>query len=180
MRVLIITLKEHLNAALSNLNSELDICALITDEPEPSAEIMAKHALTDVPIFPFYQLKECVESFYFDKIIIIASYFPNFNIAGMLLQYKIPAEKIVAFDDFKHASEYNTLSKMFNHYAQNAENYRMIVTGASGPYHSVNINLLELPTAKFATPSQDLYYDYQVMSKLCHMGGGDCATLNML
>lgn len=66
MRVLLMSLSDVLPLALTQvLNPALECCAIVVDEPEKSKKLLGDNPLSNI-IYPFYELKECIEKFYFD------------------------------------------------------------------------------------------------------------------
>ena len=71
MRILLVTFSEYLPAVL---NPALEYCAIVVDEPDIAKKILANVQPLRDKIFPFYELKECVENNYYDFVLLISTF----------------------------------------------------------------------------------------------------------
>ena len=74
MRVLLVTWTDQLLQKLSILNPELEYCAIVTDEVEPAKKILEQVGLPKNLLYPLYELKECVQNFYYDYVLCVGNW----------------------------------------------------------------------------------------------------------
>ena len=171
MRVVVVTLANHIDAYLSVTNPALDICAFVADEPEPAKAIAAKFNRNKVPFFPYYRLKECLDGFYFDYVINASRISVSNKITEDLMKYNVPTEKLISLFDLDKPNYYDGFAKLMSHYKQHPDHYKMFATGISYFNLAIDIQQFTLPTLSFARDSQDIYYDYRIAREVIHGGG---------
>ena len=173
MRVLIVALTYQLPIFLSVMNPELNVCAIVTDEPKPAKEITEKYDQADVPIIPYWHLKECIESYQFDYVINVSDFGSIFTMMTEELQdYGVPSDKIVAILGLLQPNHVDALTKLMDRYKQDVEKFKIFATGSSTPQAAIDIDKFELPTINCAHAAQDLYYDFKIAQELIDSGGG--------
>ena len=175
MRVVVVTLANHIDAYLSVTNPALDICAFVADEPNKAQPIAAKHNRGNVPFFPYHHLKECLDSFYFDKVINATRSPVHSTVVNDLLSYDVPNNKIITLINLDTPILVDTLTKLLEVYKQNVNHFKIFVTGVSHTYHAIDINQFKLPAISFSYDSQDIYFDYKIAQKVVSFssrGGG--------
>ncbi|MBR1580639.1 MAG: hypothetical protein IJ668_09095 [Selenomonadaceae bacterium] len=172
MRVLVITLANYVGVYLSVTNPALDICAFVTDAPEPTKVLVSKFGRANVPVMPYYRLKDCLEDFYFDKVIDATDGLMHGKVMEELSRFSVPNDKILTLINLNAPICVDTITKLLIHYKQHITRYKMFVTGVSHTYHAIDISKFQLPTISFAYDSQDLYFDYKIAQQIIAMGGG--------
>ena len=173
MRILIVALTDQLPAFLSVMNPELDVCAIVADNPEPAKAIAAQFNRAAVPIFPYWHLKECLEQFYFDYVINESMLFNGMSaINNDLLQYEVIPDKIVALINLNQPKSIDSLTKLLMIYKQNPDKFKMFSTGISYILDAIDIRQFTLPVLHCARAGQDLYYDYKIAKEVINTGGG--------
>lgn len=93
--------------------------------------------------------------------IIIASQF-NTEILEQLLKYNISYEKILQFSKYS-ASQWNYVEFIVKNLIENKKSFNTLITGISYLYKGINVNKFCKPAYNLANPSQDLYYDYNIV-----------------
>jgi len=97
MRVLLVTWTDKLLQNLSILNSELEYCAIVTDEVEIAKKNFERANLRTDLLYPLYELKECVKNFYYDYILCVENGWWQTSLSDTLKEYDVPCEKILNF-----------------------------------------------------------------------------------
>ena len=106
MRILLVTLNEVLPVILSEiLNSDLEYCAIVVDEPKATKKIVVGAGLSKDLVYPSYELKECLENFYYDCCVCITDRQTIYLIPDKLRLYNLPNEKFVHLFDL--TGDYN-------------------------------------------------------------------------
>ena len=180
MRVLFVTFTEYLPFALTQvLNPALEYCAIVVDEPD-----IAKKMLENVPplrdkIFPFYELKECVENNYYDFVLMNIPM--HFRIQDeiretLLKNYGVPKNKFI---EISFDSNFNfQVERALRYYKEHAAEFEMFATGPSRIRWALIPKLFKRKLFNFGCDGQDLYYDYQIAKFiLSDTGGGGSGTL---
>ena len=163
MRILLVTMTDLLPVSLTHvLNSALDYCAIVVDEPA-----IAKNMLKNVPplrdkIFPFYELKECLEDNYFDFVLFISDGRSSWNIDEKFIKYGLPREKVFNLNISHGVTRNHILEKTLRCYKEHAKEFEMFATGTSIIAVGLDANKFKYKLFNFGRTSQDLYYDYQV------------------
>ena len=174
MRILIVALTDQLPAFLSVMNPELDVCAIVADNPEPAKAIAAQFNRAAVPIFPYWRLKECLETFYFDYAINLSRIGSTVNtITNDLLQYDVPSDKMVSFLHLAEPQHVDSFTKLMNICKQNINTIKAFSTGNSIPLDAIDITQFSFPTVNCARAAQDLYCDFKIAKEVINTGGGE-------
>ena len=163
MRVLLVTLTDLLPFVLTNvLNPALDYCAIVVDEPDP-----AKKMLTNVPplrdkIFPFYELKECIENYHYDFLIYTPTDYSNRGtFANAINKYKPDKNKVLELFQI-NVPENFLVERALRYYGQHAKEFEMVSIGMSYLQDAIVPKLFKKKLFNFGIASQDLYYDYKI------------------
>lgn len=170
MRILLITLSDLLPLVLIKiLNPALECCAIVVDEPEKSKKLLGDNPLSNI-IYPFYELKECIEKFYFDCIVCPSPFweFPNYEYAK---KSGIPNDLLVSFS-LIHAPENFFVERALRHYKEHVSEFEMFATGSSYVHHSLDTKKFTHKLFNFGHPSQDLYYNFQIAKYVLTEAGG--------
>ena len=172
MRVLIVAVTDHLPAFLSAMNPATEVCAFVVDESEPAQAIANKFNRGGVPIFPYWHLKESLESFYFDYVINATRVQLCGTVIKELQNYDVTSDKMLSLVDLDVPTHIDSFTKLMTHYKNTAERYNIFATGISYIHNAIEINQFELPTLNFARGGQDLYYDFKIAKEVINTGGG--------
>ena len=136
MRVLLVTFTEYLPSALLQvLNPDLEYCAIVVDEPEVAKKMFANVPPLRDKIFPFYELKECVENNYYDFVLLIATFEINADILRNLKEYGLPNEKFVEISF--HPNFNFQVERALRYYKEHVQDFEMFATGASRIRHAL-------------------------------------------
>lgn len=170
MRVLLVTLTDMFPFALTQvMNPELEYCAIVVDEPEP-----AKAMLKNVPqlrekIFPFYELKECIQNFHYDFLLLVH---PEWNsLSKKFTECGLPKNKLVSLSRI-HTPDNFLLERALRYFSEHAAEFEMFATGVSYAEYGLDTTKFKRKLFNFGNTSQDLYFDYQIAKRaLAAMGG---------
>ena len=73
MRILLIALHDVLPTAFTQiLNPANEYCAIVTEEVEPARNFIKNINLPEKLVHSFYELRECIENFYYDVVLCIS------------------------------------------------------------------------------------------------------------
>ena len=160
MRILLVTLTDILPHALTQvLNPANDYCAIVLDDEETAKKILANVPPLRDKVRPFYELKECVEKFYYDVALCICDGRFTWKIHRQLIKYGLPRTKFFHI----HVGTLNfNVEKTLRYYKEHAADFEMFATGISYTSVALDANNFKYKLFNFALSSQDLYYDYQV------------------
>ena len=160
MRILLVTFSEYLPFALTKvLNPELEYCAIVVDEPDISKNMFKDYPQITNVIFPFYELKECVNNVYYDLAISIS--LGAEILSTELRKYGVQQNKLIPLTAL-HTPDNFYLERAFRYYVKNKEKFYMFATGLSYVQHGLIPKLFSRKIFNFGRASQDLYYDYQI------------------
>ena len=171
MRVLLVTLTDLLPYALTKvLNPSLEYCAIVVDDAT-----VAKNMLKDVKplqnlIYPFYELKECIQNFHYDVVICYS--FGHDTFESNLRRYGVSKNKLVNLVSL-HSHENFLLERALRYYSEYAGEFEMFATGMSYTECGLEPQNFKLKLFNFGRGTQDLYYDYKIAQFVfTHAGGG--------
>ena len=176
MRVLLMTLSDILPLALTQvLNPALEHCAIVVDEPEKAKKFLAGTPLENI-VYPFYELKECVENFHFDCILCPSPFheFPNYE---SVTKSGIPKNSLVSLPVI-HTAENFFVERAIRYYKKHAAEFEIFATGVSYAEFGIMPKKFKRKLFNFGHTSQDLYYDYQIAKYVLKKSGG--VTLSTL
>lgn len=97
MRVLLVTWTDQLLQKLQILSPQLEYCAIVVDELEPAQKILERVKLPKTLLHPMYELKECVQDFYYDYIICIENGWWGKTLSSKVHEYGVPWNKNLNF-----------------------------------------------------------------------------------
>ena len=164
MRVLLITLTDVLPFVLTNvLNPALDYSAIVVDEVDK-----AKKSLSDFPqlrdkIFPFYELKECIEKTHYHAVLFMCENPAWYAIIEQIKEYGVSSNKFLNVHLACATSKgHFLLERNLRYYKEHAAEFEMFATG--GCYTALGLDNTKFKYKLFnmGKGSQDLYYDYQI------------------
>lgn len=160
MRVMLVTWSDHFFEKLSILNADLEYCAIVVDEVEPVKKILEKVGLPNDLLYPLYDLKECVNSFYYDYIICIENGIES-DLTKYAKLYGVPENKLINLSDVY--SEGNFLLEAYLRYwKEHVTEFEIFATGISYVEEALDITYFKRNLFNFAFASQDLYYDFRI------------------
>ena len=176
MRVLLVTFSDLLPFALTKvLNPALGYCAIVVDEPDISKKMLENYPSLRDKIFPFYELKECVENFHYDFILSVLDFRSIFKMANDYQKKGVAFEKLVNVCLKDNGRENDFLLKRALHYYQeHLTEFKIFATGLSYTRDGILPNQFDKKLFNFGRGGQDLYYDYQIAKfilEVCKGGG---------
>ena len=160
MRILLFTVNDLLPTVLNDiLNPELEYCAVVVDDPKAAKNISSKFGLSEKIFYPFYELKECIENFYYDYCVCV-SYPQTVNLMPEQCRlYDLPKNKFVHIFDV--TSEYNfKMKKILCRLKNHSQEFEIFSTG------NFNFSKSNFGRKIFDCSGQDLYYSYKVAEKI--------------
>lgn len=178
MRILLVTLTDMLPYALSQvLNPSLEYCAIVVDEPAIAKQIFKNYPQVTNLVHPFYELKECIENFYFEVALCISGGSMSHEILPKeMRKYGLPVNKLINLHNLNSSRNFNVAIAM-QYYKNHYKEFDIFATGIS--YTALGlVPALFSPHHKlfnFSRDSQDLYYDYQTAKFVLNqnvLGGG--------
>lgn len=171
MRILLVTLTDLLPVTLGNvLNPKNEYCAIVVDEPEPARELFRKAGLPENIIYPLYELKECIENFYYDCLLFVSDG-RNIGHKEKFRQYGLPKNKFVHLNVVDNPFNF-LVKRALQYYQQHSSEFEMFATGISYAELSLDTNQFKRKLFNFGRGSQDLYYDYQIAKFVLSKTGG--------
>ena len=174
MRILLVTFTEYLPFAFTQvLNPELEYCAIVVDEPDIAKRMLAKVPPIRDRIFPFYELKECVENNYYDFVLLIATFdFNEINadILRNLKEYGLPNEKFVEISFYPNFNF--QVERALRYYKEHVQDFEMFATGASRIRHALIPKFFKRKIFNFGCDGEDIYYHYKIANEVMRLGGG--------
>lgn len=181
MRVLLVTLSNYLPFALQQvLNPALEYCAIVVDEPDITKKMLENYPPLRDKVYPFYELKECVENNYYDVAIwIFGDIVDDWTIfTEEFKRCDMPKNKFLSLVHVNLPYNFQ-VEYALRYYKNHSAEFDMFATGIS----YTELGLLPeifLPKHKlfnFARASQDLYYDYQVAKYVLEVCGGGILSM---
>ena len=174
MRVLLVTWTDQLLQKLSMLNPELNYCAIVVDEVEPAKKILEQVGLPKNLLYPLYELKECVQNFYYDYILCSehgwASELPKAVRELGVSKDKILGLNFIGGDNF-------LVERSLRYFKEHAEEFEIFATGISYTEVGLDVTRFKKKIFNFGHSSQDLYYNFQVAKRAVSYGvGGGFST----
>ena len=165
MRVLLVTMSDQINFLLSNvLKPDLDYSAMVVDSPEVTKKFFEDAGVNFENIFPFYELEECLDNFYYDFVLCVSNSGTVWNIHERFRDYGLPQNKFLHFCLALNSANNDFLVKRsLKYYQEHFEEFDMFATGIS--YTAVALDATKFEGRKlfnFGRSSQDLYYDYKI------------------
>ena len=178
MRILLVTLSDILPFALTQvLNPELEYCAIVVDEPDISKKMFKDYPQITNVIFPFHELKECIENFYYDIAVCISSSRLRYDVLpNELKHYGLDANKIISLQDI-HTDANFSIEKSLRYYKEHVAEFEMFAIGMSYTELSIIPKLFKRKLFNFGRGSQDLYYDYQIAKYILEVCGGGILSM---
>ena len=166
MRVLLMTLSDILPLALTQvLNPALEHCAIVVDEPEKAKKFLAGTPLENI-VYPFYELKECVDNFHFDCAVSI-----ELGIGDWGKKYGIAKNKFVNLFQI-YTYENFLMERALRYYSEHAAEFEMVATGMSYTESAISPQYFKRKLFNFGRGTQDIYYDYQIAKYVLKKSGG--------
>ncbi|MBR5914580.1 MAG: hypothetical protein IKZ58_09490 [Selenomonadaceae bacterium] len=163
MRVLLVTLSDILPFALTQvLNPELEYCAIVVDEPDITKKILENYPPLRDKIFSFYELKECVENFYYDILLCISDNRIVWKMCDYLKKYQVTSEKFFHVYLSNDKDNLFLMERSLHYYKEHATEFEIFATGISNICVALDATKFKKKIFNFGRDSQDLYYDYQI------------------
>lgn len=176
MRILLVTVSDLLAPTFQIcLNLENDYCAIVVDDVQAAKKILVPHGCPEEKIFPFYDLKECVENFYFDVLLFVADgrLFWG-DLPKDFLKYGVPQNKIVHMDlTSMNVENAFLMEHALRYFREHSGEFEMFSTGISYIEKCMDAKKFKRPLFNLGRGSQDLYFDCQIAKfVLSDTGGG--------
>ena len=173
MRILLVTFSDILPVALTQvLNPELEYCAIVVDEPDIAKKIFKDYPQVTNVIFPFYELKECIENFYYDYLLCVSDVRLMWRIGDDLKNYEIPSEKFLHLSIANQQDNIFLLERALHYYKEHISEFEIFATGISTICAAFDADKFKKKIFNFGRGSQDLYYDYQIAKYILEVCGG--------
>lgn len=169
MRVLLVTWTDQLLQKLSILSPQLEYCAIVVDEVEPAQKILERVNLPKSLLRPLYELKECVNDFYYDYVLCLEDGWSD-NFLKLLEEYEVPKNKILAMN-IPDRNDF-LIERSLRYFKDHASEFDMFATGMSYAETDLDVNQFKYKLFNFGRSSQDLYYNFQVAKRAVAYGGG--------
>lgn len=171
MKILLVTLTDLLPTALgAALNPANEYCAIIVDDVQPARQILEQTNFPAERILPFYDLKECLEDFYYDFVLCVSDGRIVGTISKHFSNLGLPRDKYV------HVclTTGQIIERALNYYEKHAADFEMFATGLSYVASGLDMHQFKRKMINFGSDSQDLYYDYQIAKRVLtpKAGGG--------
>lgn len=176
MRILLITLTDVLPYAFMKvLNPGNDYCAIVVDDDEKAKKMLENVPQLKEKIFPFYELPECIENFYYDFVLCICDGRFFWNIHNRVSKCGLPRTKF--FHVFVGTSNFD-IEKTLRYYKEHAAEFKMFATGISYTSVALDVDKFKHKLFNFAVSSQDLYYDYKIAKYVLEVCGGGISSMH--
>ena len=176
MRILLVTFSEYLPFALTQvLNPANEYCAIVVDEPDISKKMFENIPQLKNKIFPFYELKECVENNYYDLVLLVSTFAIDSDIRANLKEYGVSDKKFV---EIVFPVMFNfQVERALRYYNEHIAEFEMFATGLSYTRYALIPKLFKRKLFNFGCDGQDLYYDYQVAKFILQVCGGGILSM---
>ena len=115
--------------------------------------------MRDHLIYPFYELKECIENFYYDCTLSIANDVVGDILNSNLKYCEVPQKKYVSLRNLNYPNNF-FLKETLHYYEQHSTEFKIFATGMSYTSYGLNFYQFKNEMINFGFASQDLYYDY--------------------
>ena len=161
MRILLATFSDILPFAVNEvLNPEVEFCAVVVDDVDS-----AKRILPSEKIFSLFELKECLNDFYYDFAICISDKTMIYLLPEPFRDNGLPKNKFVHLHDVD--GEYNfQLTKKFQDFKENFADFEIFATSPAYPDFGLNADKFSKKIFDFSIGGQDLYYSYKIAEKI--------------
>lgn len=175
MRILLVTFSNILPYVLTKvLNPTNEYRAIVVDEPDISKKMFENIPQLRDKIFPFYELKECVETFYYDLIIGVHDYKLRGHLQKQLNDYGIDKNKFLSVYLENSMENSFLMERSLRYYKQHATEFEIFATGISYVAHGLDATCFKKKLFNFGRAGQDIYYGFQIAKYVIStaMGGG--------
>ena len=153
---------------LSTLNPELEYCAIVVDEVEQARKILEPTGFPKDLVYPLYELKECVENFYYDYVMCTEDGWGR-DFLEMIQNYGMPKNKIFGLNFFDNQNF--LVERTLRYFKEHVAEFDMFATGLSYAEVGLDVTRFKRKLFNFARSSQDLYYNFQVAKYVIAYGG---------
>lgn len=163
MKVILVTSGDVLSYVLTQvLNPELEYCAIVVDEPEQSKKNLADFPQLHEKIYPFYELKECIQNNNYDAVLFMCENSAWYTIIEQLREYGVRSDKFINMHLSSATKEQHfLLERNLRYYKEHAADFEMFATGGCYAALALDNTKFRHKLFNFGKGSQDLYYDYQ-------------------
>lgn len=171
MKVLLVTSVRTLEKKFTVLNPELEYCAVVVDKVGVAKAVLKRLGLSKVPVHSMSALKICAEEFSYDYLLCAQDFLSRNEAMTELQTYTFPKDKVLSF--FGLQATYNfTLEQKLRYCREHSAEIEIFATGISHTAHALDIRQFKRRLINLATPSQDLYYDFQIAKNVVLYGEG--------
>ena len=151
------------------MNHKLEYCAIVVDEIEPTKDILENVGLSQVPLYPIDNIKECIEKLQYDYILCVQGW-GGMKLATSVRKYASPATKVLCFSGL--VENYNfLLERSRRYFKEHAAEFEIFSTGISNVATGIEPSQFERKLFNFGRGSQDLYYNFQIAKTVISYGG---------
>ena len=169
MKVLLVTFSGFLPLVLTRvLNPKNEYAPIVVENVAPARKFLSQFGYPENLVYPIYELKECVENFYFDVCICIGSYGVLDNCA---YKCNVPKNKFVNLCKIETEENF-LLERALRYYAEHSAEFEIFATGMSYTELAILPEKFSHKIFNFGRGTQDLYYDYKIAEFILKLGGG--------
>lgn len=173
MRILLVTLHENLSFAITQvLNPANEYCAIVTDEVEPVKNFVKSVGGSENMVYPFHDLKECLENLYYDFVLCISDGRNAWEANKDFLKYKLPNDKYVNVCFSGGTCNGFINERTLRYYKLHAAEFEMFATGICYIGMGLDVTKFKYKLFNFGRSGNDLYYDYQTAKFALECAGG--------
>lgn len=180
MKILLVTTSATLPFAITTaFNSQNNYRAIVTDEVQPAKDFVKKIGLPENLIYPLYELKNCIEEFYFDTLICVSDGVTGYDdLANYVQRCGCPQNKFIHLQNLNSAQNF-LIERALRYYEEHSNEFEIFATGNSHACMGLDANQFKYKLFNFGRSSQDLYYSYQIAKRVLtpKTGGGQQNSL---
>lgn len=171
MTALLVTWNGLLPTLLQNyLNFNPGFCAIVTDEVKPAKKIVKDFGLPENMIYPYYDIKECIENFDCDLILCVTDTNTIDLLPQQVRKYGAPTNKFLQLNLSYDSNNSHLVKRALKYFETYANEFEIIATGMSYVSHGLDTDRFKKKLFNFAKASQDLYFDYQIAKFAIKLG----------
>lgn len=178
MRILLVTFSEYLPFALTQiLNPANEYCAIVVDDPDISKKMFENIPQLKNKVFPFYELKNCIDKFYYDLLLYINT--PSVGgVEQQLRNYSFPSDKFFHLHLTDNHENFLLLDRALRYYAEHSREFEIFATGISYVRDAIDATKFKKKIFNFGLGSQELYYDYKIAKFVLEVCGGGILSMH--
>ena len=161
MKVLLVSFAMDIKTSMMALNPNLEYVGIVVEEPESVKKILqdSLFKIDENIIYPFYELKECIENLSYDVVIHATRGVMAWSIHKYFIKYGLPREKFIFA---RISNDAFSVERAMRYYREHSSEFQIIATGISYSAVCLDESKFKYKLFNFARSSQDLYYDFQI------------------